>query len=84
MARVLFPVEPEKLVKTEIPEKLPWERDITDGTGIKVKKTDDGVEVTARYFELSPKPVDIDADKKAIAVLEQAARDNLLNDEIEL
>lgn len=61
--------EPEKTVKTEIPEKLPWEKDIADGTGIKVEKTDDGVKVTARYFEPTP---------------EQAAKDNLLNDEIEL
>ena len=61
--------EPEKTVKTEIPEKLPWEKDIADGTGIKVEKTDDGVKVTARYFELAP---------------EQEAKDDLLNDEIEL
>lgn len=61
--------EPEKTVKTEIPEKLPWEKDIADGTGIEVEKTDDGVKVTARYFELAP---------------EQEVNDNLLNDEIEL
>lgn len=61
--------EPEKPVKTEIPEKLPWEKDIADGTGIEVEKTDDGVKVTARYFELAP---------------EQEAKDDLLNDEIEL
>jgi len=63
------PSEPEKPVKTEIPEKLPWEKDMADGTGIEVEKTDDGVNVTARYFEPAP---------------EQAAKDNLLNDEIEL
>lgn len=63
------PSEQEKPVKTEIPEKLPWEKDIADGTGIEVEKTDDGVKVTARYFEPAP---------------EQAAKDNLLNDEIEL
>lgn len=63
------PSEPEKPVKTEIPEKLPWEKDMADGTGIEVEKTDDGVKVTARYFEPAP---------------EQAAKDNLLNDEIEL
>ena len=63
------PSEPEKPVKTEISEKLPWEKDIADGTGIEVEKTDDGVKVTARYFEPAP---------------EQAAKDNLLNDEIEL
>lgn len=63
------PSEPGKPVKTEIPEKLPWEKDIADGTGIEVEKTDDGVKVTARYFEPAP---------------EQAAKDNLLNDEIEL
>ena len=63
------PSEPEKPVKTEIPEKLPREKDIADGTGIEVEKTDDGVKVTARYFEPAP---------------EQAAKDNLLNDEIEL
>ena len=63
------PSEPQKAVKTEIDEKLPWEKDIADGTGIEVEKTDDGVKVTARYFEPAP---------------EQAAKDNLLNDEIEL
>ena len=63
------PSEPEKPVKTEIDEKLPWEKDMKDGTGIEVEKTDDGVKVTARYFEPAP---------------EQAAKDNLLNDEIEL
>ena len=63
------PSEPGKAVKTEIDEKLPWEKDIADGTGIEVEKTDDGVKVTARYFEPAP---------------EQAAKDNLLNDEIEL
>lgn len=63
------PSEPEKPVKTEIDKKLPWEKDIADGTGIEVEKTDDGVKVTARYFEPAP---------------EQAAKDNLLNDEIEL
>ena len=73
--------KPQKAVKTENDgnllvraggspdEKLPWEKDIADGTGIEVEKTDDGVKVTARYFEPSP---------------EQAAKDNLLNDEIEL
>ena len=63
------PSEPEKPVKTEIDERLPWEKDIADGTGIEVEKTDDGVKVTARYFDPVP---------------EQAAKDNLLNDEIEL
>ena len=55
-------VEPES-------DRLPWEKDIADGTGIEVEKTDDGVKVTARYFEPAP---------------EQAAKDNLLNEEIEL
>lgn len=64
-----FPSEPRKPVKTDFDEKLPWEKDIADGTGIDVEKTDDGVKVTARYFEPAP---------------EQAAKDNLLNDEIEL
>ena len=63
------PSEPKKPVKTEITEKLPWEKDMADGTGIEVEKTDDGAKVTARYFEPAP---------------EQAAKDNLLNDEIEL
>ena len=63
------PSEPRKPVKTEIDEKLPWEKDMADGTGIEVEKTDDGVKVTARYFEPAP---------------EQTAKDNLLNDEIEL
>ncbi len=63
------PSEPEKPVKTEIDEKLPWEKDMADGTGIEIEKTDDGVKVMARYFEPAP---------------EQAAKDNLLNDEIEL
>ena len=73
------PSEPEKPVKTEIPEKLPWEKDMADGTGIDVEKTDDGVKVTARYFEPA-KPAGPTPEQMA----EQAAKDNLLNDEIEL
>ena len=69
------PSEPEKPVKTDFDEKLPWEKDMKDGTGIEVEKTDDGVKVTARYFELA---------KPAGPTPEQAAKDNLLNDEIEL
>ena len=61
--------EQNKPRKTEKDEKLPWEKDIADGTGIKIEKTDDGVKVTARYFE---RPT------------EQAAKDNLLNFEMEL
>ena len=38
---------------TEEVEKLPFEKDMADGTGIEVKTTDEGVEVTARYFELA-------------------------------
>lgn len=71
------PSEPEKPVKTEIDEKLPWEKDLKDGTGIEVEKTADGVKVTARYFEQEPA-------KPAGPTPEQAAKDNLLNDEIEL
>ena len=63
------PAEAEKAVTREIQEKLPWEKDIADGTGIEVEKIDDSVKVTARYFEPAP---------------ERAAKDNLLNDEIEL
>ena len=85
------PSEPEKPAKTKIngkqliraggspDEKLPWEKDIADGTGIEVKKTDDDVKVTARYFELA-KPAGPTPEQLA----EQAAKDNLLNDEIEL
>lgn len=61
--------EPGKAVESKNEEKLPWEKDMADGTGIEVEKTDDGVKVTARYFEAAP---------------EQAAKDNLLNEEIEL
>lgn len=92
------PSEPEKPVKTEIPEKLPWEKDIADGTGIVVEKTDDGVKVTARYFEPAPEEYAIDLGKVGTHIVgvasrsdidkmikkEQAAKDNLLNDEIEL
>ncbi len=74
------PSDPEKPVKTKNgerliraggspDEKLPWEKDMAEGTGIEVEKTDDNVKVTARYFEPAP---------------EQSAKDNLLNDEIEL
>ena len=71
------PSEPEKPVKTDFDEKLPWEKDLKDGTGIEVEKTADGVKVTARYFEQEPA-------KPAGPTPEQAAKDNLLNDEIEL
>lgn len=61
--------EPQKAVKSEIPEKLPepdlfpWEKDMKEGAGIKVEKKDSTVDVTARFFEAEP---------------------TLLNDEIEL
>lgn len=67
--RVNIPTEPARPVSGQNAEKLPWEKDIADGTGIEVEKTDDGVKVTARYFEPAPA---------------QTAKDNLLNDEIEL
>ena len=73
------PSEPEKPVKTEIDEKLPWEKDMADGTGIEVEKTDDGVKVTARYFEPA-KP----AGPTPEQIAEQAAKENLLNSEMEL
>ncbi len=53
---------------TEEVEKLPWGKDMADGTGIEVKTTDNGVEVTARNFEPAKDP---------------AVKDNLFNDEIE-
>ena len=84
-------------------EKLPWEKDMADGTGIEVEKTEDGVKVTARYFEPSQEQVAkeeyaIDLGKVGIHTIgvgsrsdidkmiknEQAAKDNLLNEEIEL
>ena len=74
------PSEPEKPAKTEIPEKLPWEQE----PEIKVEETKDGISATLKYYEPEQKPIDVEADKKAIAALEQAAKDNLLNDEIEL
>ena len=65
--------EPVKAPETEIDEKLPWEKDMADGTGIEVEKTDDGVKVTARYFEPAPAPAP-----------EEPANADLLNAEIEL
>ena len=89
---------PDKARKTENDEKLPWEKDIADGTGIEVEKTADGVKVTARYFEPAPEEYAIDLGKVGTHIIgvasrsdidkmfkkEQAAKDNLLNDEIEL
>ena len=63
------PSESEKAVTRVIQEKLPWEKDMADGTGIEVEKTGDGVKVTARYFEPTQA---------------QSAKDNLLNSEIDL
>jgi len=67
----------EKPVKSQISDKLPWE-------GIEVEKNDDGIKVSATYHEPAQKPVNIEADKKAIEVLESAAKENLLNAEMEL
>lgn len=53
------PSEPEKPVKTEIDEKLPWESE-------------------------NPDPEDLEPAKPAGPTPEQTAKDNLLNDEIEL
>lgn len=63
------PSKSAKPQKEDFSDKLPWEKDMAEGTGIEVVKTNDGVEVSARYFEPAPK---------------QEAKDNLLNDEIEL
>ena len=88
--------EPGTPVKTEIPEKLPWEKDMADGTGIEVERTNDGVDVTVKVYDAQPQPlINSKADKKAIAALEQAAQakreqaeqaesENLLNFEMEL
>lgn len=70
------PTEPEKAVKTGNDEKLPWENDLKNGTGIEVEKTSDGVKVTARYFEQAP--------AVAPAPGPEPAKQNLLFDEIEL
>lgn len=53
----------------------PWEKDLKEGAGIEVEKTDDGVKVTARYFEPT---------KPAGPTPEEVAKVSLLNDEIEL
>ena len=58
----------EKAAESPNVDKLPWEKDMQDGTGIEVKKTEDGVEVTAKVYEIA-KP---------------AAKESLLNEEIEL
>lgn len=44
--------EPGTCAKTKIDEKLPWEMDAKNGTGIEVEKTDDGIKVSARFFEV--------------------------------
>lgn len=52
--------EPQKSVKSKISENLPepdlfpWEKDMKEGAGIKVEKTDSTVDVTARFFEAEP------------------------------
>lgn len=58
----------EKAAESPNVDKLPWEKDMQDGTGIEVKKTDDGVEVTAKVYEVTKK----------------ATNESLLNDEVEL
>ena len=70
------PSEPQKAVKTEIPEKLPWEKDMQDGTGIDIEKTDDGIKVTARYYEPGPATADF--------IPPRPTTDKSLFDEIEL
>lgn len=77
----ITPAEPEKDVKTEIDEKLPWEKDMKDGTGIEVAKMVAGLKVKATYHEpiQDKKPVNVDSEIKAIETLEQVARENLLN-----
>lgn len=90
------PSEPLRPATSEIPEKLPWEKDMADGTGIEVEKTDDGVKVTARYFEPAPEQAAQTKREKDILDTDdgemiadryserKAAKYNLLNDEIEL
>ena len=68
---------PAELTDDFVQNHLPWEKDMKDGTGIEVEKTADGVKVTARYFEQEPA-------KPAGPTPEQAAKENLLNFEMEL
>lgn len=75
-------------VKSEIPEKqpadddfvqnhLPWERDMKDGGGIEIEKTESGVSVTAKYYEpVAPAPEPEPAGP--------SVQENLLNFEMEL
>ena len=79
-----YPSEPEKPVKTEIDEKLPWEKDLKDGTGIEVEKTADGVKVTARYFEQEPAKPAGPTPQQLAEQAKQAEKENLLNFEMEL
>ena len=78
------PSEPEKPVKTEIDEKLPWEKDMKDGTGIEVEKTADGVKVTARYFEPEQAKPAGPTPQQLAEQAKQAEKENLLNFEMEL
>lgn len=63
--------EPQKSVKTEIDEKLPWE-------------TDESEPAPAGPIMGTPAPVEDKPDEKAAQALEQAAKENLLDAEIEL
>jgi len=74
------PSMPGNAVKNEISDKLPWE----DEMDMKIEETPDGVKVSATIFEPAEREPNIEADKKAIEVLEQAAKENLLNFEMEL
>ena len=70
----------QKAAESDIFDKLPWEME----PKINVEGNKTEIKVSAKYFEPAQKPIDVEADKKAIAALEQSAKDNLLNDEIEL
>lgn len=77
---VNYPSEAETPVKTEIDEKLPWEKEMS----FDMEQTDDSIKVSTKIYEPEQKPVDVETDKKAIEALENAAKENLLNFEMEL
>lgn len=48
----------------------------------KIEETEEGVKVECRYYEPAPRSIDVESDKRAIAVLEKTHRDKVIRTDV--
>ena len=83
-AQVNTPSEPEKPVKTEINEKLPWENETEPGTKEFTHWAGENSHEFNPPLKVGPDFMEKPAGPTPEQIAEQAAKDNLLNAEMEL